>query len=124
MSPTVDRYQHIKVERHGDVFHVRLRSTRLEESEVYELAEELIALCTQDGCRKLALSLGPEPPRCLYSVFLAKLITVQRVLHEHGGSLRLCDVNPLTRTVFEASLLEQQFAFLPDCDAAVAQWGA
>jgi hypothetical protein len=123
MNATLDRYQHVKVERHGDIFYVRLRKTRLEEAEIYQLAEELIALCTRDGCLKLALSLGPEPPHCLYSVFLAKLITVQRVLHEHGGSLLLCDVNRRTHTVFEATLLERQFTILPDFAAAVAHWG-
>ncbi len=111
----------IDVQLRGDVWCVRLRRSRLEEPEVYELANELIGLA-DEGCRKLALGLGPGAPDCIYSVFLAKLMTVQRVLGEHGGAMVLCEVGPVTRTVFEASRLDDQFRFLPDFDAAVAHF--
>jgi hypothetical protein len=114
-------YRFIAVERRGDVCCVRLRCTRLEEPEVYELANELLALC-DEGCHKMALGLGPDGPDCIYSVFLAKLMTVQRVLSEKGGALVLCSVSPVTRTVFMASKLDDQFCFLPDFDAAVAHF--
>ena len=114
-------YRFIAVECRGDVWCVRLRSPRLEEPDVYEFADELLGL-VNDGCRKLALSLGPEGPDCIYSVFLAKLMTVQRVLGERGGGLVLCQVSPVARTVFEAARLEEQFCFLPDFDAAVAHF--
>jgi hypothetical protein len=115
-------YRFIAAERRGDVWCVRLRCARLEETEVYELANELLGL-VHDGCRKLALGLGPAAPDCIYSVFLAKLMTVQRVLGEQGGAMVLCEVSPVTRTVFEASRLDDQFRFLPDFDAAVAHLG-
>jgi hypothetical protein len=115
----MDNLRYIRVTRHGDVFCVRLRDPRLEENEIYQLAEELLDLCRVHGCRKLALSLGPEPPDCLYSVFLAKLITVQRVLNENDGQLVLVEVSPVARSVFEACLLDRQFTFLPDFPAAL-----
>jgi hypothetical protein len=115
----MDNLRHIRLEKQGDVFCVCLRNPRLDEAEIYQFAEELLDLCRIHGCRKLALSLGPEPPDCLYSVFLAKLITVQRVLHEHEGGLVLVEVSPVARSVFEACLLDRQFTFLPDFDAAV-----
>jgi hypothetical protein len=114
-------HRFIAVERRGDVCCVRLRCNRLEEPEIYELANELLALI-DEGCRQLALSLGPDRPDCIYSVFLAKLMTVQRVLGERGGALVLCEVSPVTRTVFAASRLDEQFQFLPDFDAAVAHF--
>jgi hypothetical protein len=114
----MDNLRHIRVERQGDVFCVRLRNPRLEETEIYQLAEELLELCQIHGCRQMAISLGPEPPDCLYSVFLAKLITVQRVLHEHQGGLVLVEVSPVAHSVFEACLLDRQFTFLPDFAAA------
>ena len=114
MPPAMSSYRFIQTERQGEVDCVRLRRTRLEEGEIYQLAEELLALVRDGGCRQMALSLGPQPPDCLYSVFLAKLITLQRTLREHGGGLVLCEVNPVARTVFEASLLDRQFTFLPD----------
>jgi hypothetical protein len=115
-----DRY--IDVERRGDAFCVRLRQHRLEERQIHEVTRELLALVTDEGCRKLALSLGPQPPECLYSVFLAKLITVQRVLGGLGGALVLCEVAPEVRAIFEACSLDHQFPFVPDFDAAVAHW--
>ena len=117
-------YRYIEVERRGDVFCVRLRFRRLEESQVYDLANELVALATEEGCRKLALNLGPGAPECLYSVFLAKLVTVQRVHAEQGGDMVLCGVSPAVQTVFEACRLDKQFHFVPDFDAAVARWGS
>jgi anti-anti-sigma factor len=118
----MDRYRYVTVERQGDVYCVRLRRARLDEGEIYQLADELIDLCLVQGCRKLALSLGPEPPDCMYSVFLAKLITVQRTLHEHRGEMVLCEVGPAVRTIFEACRLDRQFRFAPDFATAVARW--
>jgi hypothetical protein len=117
----MDKYHFITVEQRGDVFCVRLKSTRLDESEIHLLGGELIDLADVRGCRKLALSLGPQPPDCLYSVFLAKLVTVRNTLRKHGGQLVLCEVGPVAYSVFEACLLHREFAFLPDFDAAVTQ---
>jgi anti-anti-sigma factor len=115
-------YRQIASERRGDVCCVRLRTLRLEEEEVHELAEELIDLATREGCNKMVLSLGPRPPQCLYSVFLAKLVSVLRHLQQQGGGLVLCDVSPEVRSVFEACRLDQQFRFAKDFDEAVAAW--
>ncbi len=113
-------YQLIKVERTGDVFCARLCQRQLEEDEVHALAAELMRLIDEDGCRKLALALGPEPPQCLYSVFLTKLLSVQRHLHHEGGALVICDASPEVLSVFEACRLGDCFRFVPDQDAAVA----
>jgi hypothetical protein len=115
-------FQHIDVERRGDVFCVRLRQLRLEEAAIYELFTELRSLVTSDGCRKMALSLGPQSPECLYSIFLAKLITLQRVLREHDGELLLCQASDDVHAIFESCCLDRLFHFLPDFEAAVAHW--
>jgi hypothetical protein len=112
----------IEVERRGDVFCVRLRRLQLEEPEIAELAGELLALVADGGCRQMALSLGPQPPEFLYSVFLAKLISLQRALREHGGELVLCHAGPEVRSIFEVCRLDTLFAFLPDFEAAVDHW--
>jgi hypothetical protein len=116
----MDSYKHIRVARHGDVFCVRLQNTRLEENEIHQLGAELIDLCEQQGCRKLALSLGPEPPDCLYSVFLAKLVSIRNTLRRLGGRLLLCEVAPPAYQVFEVCLLHREFTFVPDFAAARA----
>jgi anti-anti-sigma factor len=116
--------RHFVVDRRQDVFCVRLRHHQMDEPSLYELANELIALVEDEGCRKLALSLGPPAPECMYSVFLAKLMTLQRILREHGGAMLLCGASPEVYSIFDACHLADQFTFLPDFDAAVAHWAA
>ncbi len=113
-------YHYIEVERRGDVFCTRLRRSQLDEPMIHELAAELRQLVTEESCRKLALSLGPEAPQCLYSVFLAKLITLQRLLRERGGELVLCHVSPPVRNIFATCCLDQLFHFEPDFSGTVA----
>jgi hypothetical protein len=115
-------YRHIVVARRDGAFCVRLLPRHLPEETLYELFEELLGLVHLDGCRWLALSLGPDNHEFLYSVFLAKLITLQRVLREQGGALILCEASPEVRTIFEACKLEDQFRFVPTFDDALAAW--
>lgn len=115
-------YRYLDVEQRGDVFCVRLHRTQLDELMIHDLAGELHRLIVDDGCRKLALSLGPDAPECLYSVFLAKLITVQRELRENQGALVLCHASPPVREIFSACALDQLFEFVPDFDAAVTHF--
>jgi hypothetical protein len=113
-------YRLITFERRGDACCARLRSFRLEEAAIHQLAEELLDVAKQEGCSKLALSFGQGTPQCLYSVFLAKIVTVQRHLRQQGGELVLCEVTPEVRSVFEACHLDKQFRFVRDFDEAIA----
>lgn len=116
-------YRHIEVERHADVFCVRMPQRRLTETEIHELADELVSLIADEGCRKLALSLGPKDPEFLYSVFLAKLVMVRRRLREVGGAMKLHSASENVKNVFVACRLEDLFDFVPDQAAAVAAFG-
>jgi anti-sigma B factor antagonist len=111
--------RHIVVSQVGDVTCVSLRKHRLMEDEMLQMADEVSGLI-EGGCRKLVFSLGPEALQCLYSVFLAKLVMFQRVLRERGGALKLCDVTPEVRDVFEACRLHELFDFAGDQASAVA----
>jgi hypothetical protein len=113
-------WKHIDVEQRGDVACVRLRRFRIEEPEIPHLESELMTLGSTTGCKKIALSLGPRPPECLYSIFLAKLLTVQRRLADHDCRLVLCEVSPEVRAIFEVCHFAELFQFVPDFDAAVA----
>lgn len=113
-------YRQITFEQQHDVFCVRLRRKRLEEQDIVALAEELISLIQEQGCRKMILCLGPGLLDCLYSVFMATLVMVRRNLVERGGVLKLCEVAPETREVFEACQLNQFFDFEPDQATALA----
>jgi hypothetical protein len=111
-------WRHIQVEARGTLCCVRLRHTRLTEVQIDELANEIVAAGQADGCTRIALSLGPKPPECLYSVFLGKLISVQRRLREAGRELMLCEAGPEVRSVFGACKLTEHFTFVADFDAA------
>lgn len=115
-------YRHIHVTRHGDVFGVRLKHARLEEEEIHQLADEISSLVTQEGCRKLLLSLGPETPYCLYSVFLAKLVSLRHLLKNAGGEMALCDVGPNAYSTFLASKLAGEFLFVDTFAAGLAHF--
>jgi hypothetical protein len=111
-------FRHVLVERKGDISCVRLRKPNLEEQELYALAEELLSLVSEQNCRKMAISLAP-PPSCLYSVFLAKLITVRRRMLEAGGAMVLCDASLAVHGVFAACQLHDYFDFAPDMASAI-----
>jgi anti-anti-sigma factor len=113
-------YHYLLVERVGDVFYVRIRQRRLDEPGVHALADEIVSLITDQGCRKLALSLGPEEPVFLYSVFLAKMVMIRRRLTEVGGRLALCDASANVQNIFAATRLDEHFDFFPNRAAAVA----
>jgi anti-anti-sigma regulatory factor len=113
-------FREITLERRGDVFCVRLRHHRLSEPEVIAFADELVRLIADEGCRKMVISLGPGEVACLYSVFLAKLVMVHRLLAEKGGRLRICEASPATLGIFDACKLKEYFEFCPDQDSAVA----
>ena len=68
----------------------------------------------------MVFSLGPGALHCLYSVFLAKLVMCQRLLRERGGAMKLCDLTPEVRGVFEACKLHELFEFAQDRASAVA----
>jgi len=112
-------FLHIVVERNNDVFCVRLRRPRMNEADILDMVDELTSLINNDGCRKMSLSLGPGQLECLYSVFLAKLVMVRRLMSEAGGVLKLCDATPETIGVFEACHLKDLFDFVPDQAAAI-----
>lgn len=117
-------YQYLEVRREGEIFCVRLRCHQFSEEELQGLFGELQQLLQADGCRKLLLSLGPPDPQCLYSVFLARLVSLQRRLQALGGGLKLCGVSPFIYNVFAACRLDCVFDFVPDEAAGIRQWSS
>lgn len=113
-------YRQISFERTKDVLCVRLRRNRMEEQEIVAMAEELLSLINEHGCRKMIFCLGPGALDCLYSVFMATLVMLRRHLIERGGVLKLCEVSPQTQEIFEACHLQQYFDFEPDRATALA----
>jgi hypothetical protein len=111
--------RHIEVTRNPEAVIVRLRRRRLNEADILELADELMGVIKEPGCRKVALSLGPGKLECLYSIFLAKLVMLRRALIEQGGKLVLFEATPETVGIFEACHLKELFDFQPDLASAL-----
>ncbi|MBM4068298.1 MAG: hypothetical protein FJ271_05060 [Planctomycetes bacterium] len=116
------QYRQIEVDQEGDVFCARLRNSRLGEEDIYGFSEDILELINEDGCRKLVLELGPKDPYCLFSVFLAKLVSIKRRLDKNGGQLKLASVGPETYRVFEICKLHNLFDFAPDRQKAIADF--
>jgi len=114
-------HRYLTAAHRGEVCCVRLRRGYLDEPDIRALGDELLALGSADGCRRLVLSLGgAEPPQLMYSVFLACLVALRRLLAERGRDLVLCDVGASVRAILEACKLDSHFRFAPTFDAAIA----
>jgi hypothetical protein len=117
----MNNYRHISVTRQQGVFCLRLKNARLEENEIHQVGDEILDACSEPECR-VALSLGPEAPYVLYSVFLAKLVAVRNALFRHGARMVLCDASPNAYSAFEACKLHKEFTFVPDFAAAITHF--
>ncbi|HEV8060473.1 MAG TPA: hypothetical protein VGP68_11395 [Gemmataceae bacterium] len=113
--------RHISVEKREDVCIVRIRDHRMLEADMIEMADEVVGLIEDRGCRKLVLCLGPGEVVCLYSVFLAKLVMIRRHVLEKGGVLRIAEANENTLNVFRACDLDKLLSFVPNVDTALAE---
>jgi anti-anti-sigma regulatory factor len=109
----------LAVARHGDVMCVRLAVPRIEDHHMDALGAELAKLVDEDKAHKIVFNLGPEEPDCLISVFLAKLVNLQRRLEGLGGTLALAHVSDDTRSIFRIAGIEKLFRFYPDQQAAL-----
>jgi len=115
-------YHYLNVKPHGTrACTVNLPKSRLDENELFALSEELLGVI-RGGRPCVALALGPEPPLYMFSLFLARLITAQRVAHENGGEVKLCYANPDVIEIFSVCKFDSLFQFVPDFESALAEW--
>jgi hypothetical protein len=113
-------YRYIDVDRQSDIFCVELRQLSFSDAELEELGAEIARLVDEEDCRRLVLALGPGDPEILFSVFLAKLVNLQKRLESVGGQLALAQLNPTTYGIIQAAGLERFFVYFKDPREAVA----
>lgn len=117
----MDRPFHfIDVDRREGVFCARLRQQNYSDNELEDLGAEIGRLVDEEGGRRLVLTLGPADPQLLFSVFLAKLINLQKRLEAGGGQLAIAQVGPATLAIFQVAGLERFFHFYSSEDEACA----
>src|SRR5260370_39858766 len=112
-------YDYIAFERVGEAICARLQRPKVEDHQMEDLGAELARLIDEENCRKMVLNLGPEDSECLLSVFLAKLINLQRRLEGMSGALTLANASEYTRNIFRIAGIEKFFRFYPDQQSAV-----
>lgn len=117
-------YEFIAFEVIGDVFCVRLQCLRVEDHQMDDLGAELGRLIDEENCRKMVLNIGPEEPECLISIFLAKLINLQRRLEATNGMLTLAYASEHSRNIFRIAGIEKYFHFFPDQQSALQAMSA
>jgi hypothetical protein len=119
-SPMIGPFRQLAVEQVGDVWCLRLQRPRLAVGGLEELIADIDQLMLTSHCRKIVFDLGPEEPECLYSVFLAKLVTLQKRLAAAGGGLVIAEASDDVRKIFAACRLDDLFRFTTDRAAAIA----
>ncbi len=112
-------YSYIAFDRVGDLFRVKITKTQIEDHHMDDFGAELARLMDEENCKKMVLQLGPGDLDFLVSVFLAKLINLQRRLSSAGGALALCDLSEATRDLFRIAGIEKFFKFFPDQQSAI-----
>lgn len=113
-------FRHIEFDIQAQVAVLSLLQTRLNETDLEELGAEIARLIDEQGKARLVLVLGPEEPSCLYSIFLAKLVTLQRRVKAVGGELVIALANQDTKDIFRATGLDRLFRFFDRTEDAVA----
>jgi anti-anti-sigma factor len=112
-------YRYLNVTRQDAIYLVRMLQHHHDETSLDDLGVELARLLDEEGCRNVVLSLGPDDPDFLYSVFLAKLLNLKRRLEQSGGTLVLAELSEHTRRVLRAAGLDRFFHSYDDQDAAL-----
>jgi hypothetical protein len=115
-----DTYRQLAVEQVGDVWCLGLHRPRLGVGGLEELVADIDQFMAHTPCRNVVFSLGPEEPECLYSIFLAKLVTLQKRLRATGGALIIAQASEDVRKIFAACRLDDLFSFTPDRGDAIA----
>lgn len=112
-------YRRLEVNQVGDVTVVHFRDQKIiEDLGIQELGQELFSLVEADGRQKLVLNFSSVD--FLSSAALGKLITLDKKLKAHGGTLRLCCIRPEIYEVFAITRLNRLFDIKPEEADAIA----
>lgn len=116
----MSQLKHMSYEKQGDGLCIRFKNLRPSEPEIQDSFQEIKKIISDEKVNKVALSLGPNM-ECMYSVFLGKIISLQRHLNELGGKLAICHVSPQVKSIFAACKLEDRFIFTEDFPSAMQE---
>ena len=89
----------------------------LEETDVQALRESIMSVVEQAERINLVLDFGNV--QFLSSAVLGLLIRISKRIYEHGGQLRLCNINPKIYEIFKITRLTKTFHIYKDVESAV-----
>ena len=112
-------YRHLNSNAVGDVTVVRFRDHKIiEDINIQELGQEMFQLVEVDGRDKLLLNFSSVD--FLSSAALGKLITLDKKMKAHGGTLKLSNIRPEIYEVFAITKLNRLFDIRDDEADALA----
>ncbi|MFZ5831901.1 MAG: STAS domain-containing protein [Planctomycetota bacterium] len=112
-------FRRLDVSEVGDVSVVHFRDHKIvEDLSIQELGQELFQLVETDGRDKLLLNFSAV--EFLSSAALGKLITLEKKVKAHGGSLKLSNIRPEIYEVFAITKLNRLFDIREDESDALA----
>ena len=112
-------YRHLEVNEVGDVTVVRFRDRKiLEDINIQELGQELFRLVEVENREKLLLNFTSV--EFLSSAALGKLITLDKKVKGHGGTLKLSNIRAEIYEVFAITKLNRLFDIKDDEADALA----
>jgi anti-sigma B factor antagonist len=118
------KHHHLRVERRDGLMLVTFLDSKIHaELAITTLGDELQAIAARPDCVKLVLNFAEV--EFLTSAMLGKLISANRVMHEKGGTMVLCEICENLRTIFRLTRLETIFDIRPtEADALAVAVGA
>ncbi len=109
----------LEISEIGDVTVVRFRDRKIiEDINIQELGLELFRLVEADGRDRLLLDFSSVD--FLSSAALGKLITLDKKMKAHGGTLKLANIRPEIYEVFAITKLNRLFDIRKDEADALA----
>ena len=111
--------RHLDVSEVGNVTVVRFRDHKIiEDVNIQELGQEMFRLVEADGRDRLLLDFASV--EFLSSAALGKLITLDKKMKAHGGTLKLSNIRPEIYEVFAITKLNRLFDIRKDEADALA----
>jgi len=102
------KYRHLDVDEVGAVTVIRFHDHKIiEDFNIQELGQEMFHLVEVDGRDKLLLNFSSVD--FLSSAALGKLITLDKKMKAHGGTLKLSNIRPEIYEVFAITKLNRLF---------------
>lgn len=112
-------YRRLDVSEVGEVTVVRFRDHKIvEDINIQQLGQEMFHLVEVDNCAKLLLNFSSVD--FLSSAALGKLITLDKKMKAHGGTLKLSNIRPEIYEVFAITKLNRLFDIRDDEADALA----